>query len=246
MNRLILYGVLAFIAVLALSHLLAPAPRTVLLSFDTELVDTPGMVAFVTQTLDSHHANATFFVLGSFAQANPDLTLELARKYDVACHTMTHPRMGALNDSARRFELEACRSLLKNLAGKDVTGFRAPYNLLDKKTARLLGETGYSYDASAFEHAGLFYPTPPVSEIPISAWGIIPMEDSPLVYTLKLGDVGFWLMRQDKDERVSLVFHPRFVSAHQAAFEKLVAYYAEKNATFTTHQHISEEKHQSP
>ena len=105
----LLLWVVAIVALILLISLFRERTREVLLSFDVEPVDTPESIAFVTSTLDLYGANATFFVTGEYALANPDIVRNLSEKYEVACHTMTHPRLPEINDSALEWELATSR-----------------------------------------------------------------------------------------------------------------------------------------
>ncbi len=234
---LLAIGVALILLIARFDH---PVERVVL-SFDTEPIDTPAMVAFVTSTLDQYGANATFFVTGEFAQAHPLLTKELAQKYEVACHTMTHPHLPEINDTQLRWELAECKRVVENLTGKPVKGFRAPYNLIDERTFALLQTLNYTYDASTFENLGWFYPPPNMTELPTSSLGILPLEDWPLLHYFHLGDFAYFLMREDHDAEVRLDLHPREVWHHRGAFQYLVSSYADDGVTFLTNAAAAED-----
>ncbi len=231
----LLLWVAAVVALLLLVSLFRQQTRTVLLSFDVEPVDTPASIAFITSTLDQYGANATFFVTGQYAEQHPDIVRNLSAKYEVACHTMTHPRLPEINGTALRWELAACKELVENLTNTTVRGFRAPYNLIDERAFALLKELNYTYDASAFENYAWFYPQPSITEIPTSSLGPIPLEDYPLVSLLHLGDLGYFLMRQDRDAREAFDLHPHHVFAHRGAFQYLVSSYADDDVRFLTY-----------
>lgn len=232
--------VLVFAVIFLLSYFNEPV-QEVLFSFDVEPVDTPEMVSFITSTLDQYGANATFFVTGEFAQQHPRLVRDLAKRYEVACHTMTHPRLPEINSSQLRWELATCKELLENLTNTTIVGFRAPYNLIDERSFALLKALNYSYDASTFENLGWFYPPPNMTELPTNMLGPLPLEDYPLVYVLRLGDFAFFLFREDHDARVNLDLHPRFVYQYRGAFQYLISSYADDGVRFLTYREASQE-----
>ncbi len=239
MERLTVLSWLGVVVIIIFAILYLNEPvEEVLLSFDTELADDPETVEYVLGVLDEHDARATFFFTGEFALRYPELTREISAAHEVACHTMTHPRLAEVNETQLWWELGECKRVVENITNTTVLGFRAPYNLVDERTFVFLPELEYVYDASTFENFGWFYPKPSVHEIPISALGPLPLEDHPLIITLKLGDFAFFLMRMDKDSRVSLVFHPRNVFARQGAFEYLVSRYADDDVAFVAHQDV--------
>jgi len=236
-----LLWIVAIVALVLLVSRIGEPTREVLLSFDVEPVDSPESIDFVTSTLDQYHANATFFVTGDYAEQHPNVVRNLAAKYEVACHTMTHPHLPEINDSALEWELTACKALLENLTNASVLGFRAPYNLIDERTFLLLKRLNYTYDASVFENLGWFYPRPNMTEIATSSLWLIPLEDYPLVDVAHLGDFGYFLMRQDRDEREAFDLHPNIVYAHRGAFQYLVSSYADDDVAFLTYGQASGE-----
>ncbi len=238
LSNLLILIVIIFIVLLTTLLIPSQSPQRVLLGFDTELVDAPEDIAFVTSALEAHDARATFFVTGDFVQQRPELVAELAQSHEIACHTMTHPRLRAVNRTRLAWELSECTRVVEDLTGKPVRGFRAPYNLMTRAAYDELPKAGYSYDASWFEHLGLFAPKPNMPALRISSWGFVPLEDYFLIKLLPLGDLAFRVMTWNDDETVILDLHPRIVAEHPEAFTKLLDYYATRNATFETHESV--------
>ncbi len=232
MNRLtVLAWVAAIVALVALVVSMAVPTRTVLLSFDVTN-ESADDLAFITTTLAQYNATATFFLPGQWAERHPELVQALAERYEVACRTMTLPRLPEINDSQVAWELSACKRILENLTGQPVAGFRAPYGLLDERAAALLPELGYAYDASATENYAWFTPTPGVPELAVSSLGPFPH-----ALLAALGDMGYFLMRQDSDDQVSLSFEPWSVQRHRGAFQYLIGSYADAHVVFLEHRH---------
>ncbi|MGI9601265.1 MAG: polysaccharide deacetylase family protein [Acidimicrobiales bacterium] len=89
---------------------------------------------------------ATFFVVGDLIDAvAPHLR---GTDHEVGSHSMTHRRLGGLDDHQQRWEMTASRAAIE-AAGFDVRGFRAPYLAPTEATGSQLAEAGYCYDASA-------------------------------------------------------------------------------------------------
>ncbi len=231
MQRLTLLLWIACAAALACSlALLAEPTETVLLGVEV-VNESAEELAFLTSTLAQYNATATFFLPGDWAAAHPALVRELAAGHEVACRTMTLPRLPEVNGSRLRWELGACKALLENLTGEPVLGFRAPHGLLDERTAALLPELGYAYDASAVEHYAWFSPATSVAELEASSLGPLPHS-----LLLRLGDLGYFLVRQDNDARISLPLRPAHVRAHRGAFQYLIGSYADDGVRFSQHR----------
>ncbi|MBR9692671.1 polysaccharide deacetylase family protein [Candidatus Woesearchaeota archaeon] len=236
----------AIIIVIFIMFLFITPVEEVLLSFDVEPLNTEGEIRFILSTLDQYDAKATFFVTGDFAKNHSALTKELAWNYEVACHTMTHPRIPEINETQLRWELEECKRVIEDITNKTVRGFRAPYNLIDERTHALLPELGYDYDASGYEHLGWFYPPPTVKEVEISTLVFLPMQDYVLAHLLHLGDFGFFLMRLDKDKQISIDFHPHHIDNSRGAFQYLVGSYADDEVRFMTNAEAADEQYVAP
>ena len=118
----------------------------VLLTFDIEIeadiaalraLDPPG--------------SCTFFVTGEFAQSHPDLVKQWARRHEIACHTMTHPHLPAL-DAAKQFaEIRDSAEAVRKATGLVPIGFRAPYLESNDETREALVQLGFRYQSSAWE-----------------------------------------------------------------------------------------------
>jgi polysaccharide deacetylase family protein (PEP-CTERM system associated) len=103
---------------------------------------------------DSSDTKATFFMLGWVAERHPELVREIqARGHEVACHGYSH-RM-VYDQSPEEFREETLRSktLLEDLTGEPVAGYRAAsYSITPKSRWALdiLAEAGFLYDSSIF------------------------------------------------------------------------------------------------
>ena len=208
------------------SHLLFPADA-VALTFDVEMVDTPEMVRSVLLVLERHQARGTFFIEGEFASAHPELVVEISRKHEIGCHSMTHPRLTRVSDEQLADETRTCKALLEEITGRDIKGFRAPYNAADARVLAAVADAGYSYDASAF----FWHPSRGTTVLRNAFIGFLPAEDYVLVYLNPLPRAGWWILSHATGETAILVFPPRFV-ADETGFENLLGSYARKDTAF--------------
>jgi len=82
----------------------------------------------ILKTLKAQNVKATFFIIGEWAEKYPDAVKMIAADgHDVANHSYSHPKMGSLDSSKVREEIQKCNEILEKLSGKKVELFRAPY-----------------------------------------------------------------------------------------------------------------------
>ena len=97
---------------------------------------------------------ATFFVLGTLAEEQPDVVRRIARAgHEVACHSYTHTQLYRQNPDAVFRDLSRARRLLEDLSGTPVRGFRAPsWSVTEQNLWALdvIAEAGFEYDSSIF------------------------------------------------------------------------------------------------
>ncbi len=71
---------------------------------------------------------ATFFIIGSNAEANPGLVQRMvAEGHEVGNHTYTHPNLADTAPEGVRLELNATQRLFEALTGRSLRLFRPPY-----------------------------------------------------------------------------------------------------------------------
>ncbi len=103
----------------------------------------------VLDTLKANRVRTTHFVTGEFAQAFPDLVRRMVEDgHEIGSHTLSHA--GFANQGFERFEREVndSRTLLRDLTGTPVLGFRAPFGQVPPNLAAVLARAGYAYDSS--------------------------------------------------------------------------------------------------
>ena len=108
----------------------------------------------VLDLLDEHAVKATFFVLGWVAEREPALVRAIAGSgHEVACHGYRHRMVSAMAPETFRDDLLRAKTVLEDLAGAAVRGFRAPSWSIMAQTMWALDvliEEGFAYDSSVF------------------------------------------------------------------------------------------------
>ncbi|MGZ4797666.1 MAG: polysaccharide deacetylase family protein, partial [Acidimicrobiia bacterium] len=103
-----------------------PGSPVVALTFDDG--PSPQITPGVLDTLAANGATATFFVIGNWANAHPDLVrraVDLGNSVQV--HTMSHARLDRLSTAQIDAEIDPEISLLTNLTGRRPSCLRPPY-----------------------------------------------------------------------------------------------------------------------
>jgi len=116
-----------------------------------------------------HNARGTFFILGWVAQKFPKLVRKIVNSgHEVACHGYQHKSIRNQSPDEFRFDIKRAKSLLEDIAGEMVDGYRAPTYSITSQTLwalEILIEEGFRYDSSIFPvhhdrygipHAGRF------------------------------------------------------------------------------------------
>jgi polysaccharide deacetylase family protein (PEP-CTERM system associated) len=97
---------------------------------------------------------ATFFVLGWVAERCPELVRRIAGAgHEVASHGTGHRRVVHQTRGEFREDVRRSKSLLEDLAGQPVLGYRAPSYSISPQTLWAFDElvdAGYRYDSSVF------------------------------------------------------------------------------------------------
>jgi polysaccharide deacetylase family protein (PEP-CTERM system associated) len=104
--------------------------------------------------LDEYSVKATFFVLGWVAERCPGLVREISnRGHEIACHGYGHELIYKIGPDIFRADVHKAKSILEDIIGYKVSGYRAPsYSITEKSLWALdiLVEEGFSYDSSIF------------------------------------------------------------------------------------------------
>jgi polysaccharide deacetylase family protein (PEP-CTERM system associated) len=104
------------------------------------------------ELFDGAGARATFFVLGWIAERHPAMVERIVQGgHEIASHGYAHELVTALTPEQFRDDVRSSRSILEDICGRAVIGYRAPSFTIVKDTARahrILVEEGYRYDSS--------------------------------------------------------------------------------------------------
>ena len=104
--------------------------------------------------LESRDTKGTFFTLGWIAERYPELVRRIVREgHELASHGYGHERASDLTEAAFHNDISRAKSLLEDLSGREVTGYRAPSFSIG--TANLwafdcLAQAGYKYSSSIY------------------------------------------------------------------------------------------------
>ena len=94
----------------------------------------------------------TFFVLGEVAEQYPDLVKQLGKDgFELGLHGYYHHLVYEQGEEVFRRETLAAKSLLEEIGGKEVAGFRAPSWSITQRSLwalRILADMGFQYDSS--------------------------------------------------------------------------------------------------
>ena len=155
---------------------------------------TENLLAF----LASQNQLATFFVLGSVAEKFPDLIQRIAAQgHEIACHGYSHCYVSQQSPEEFRDDTYRSKSLLEDIAGHDVLGYRAASFSIEQSNIDwamdCLVELGFRYDASIFpikhDHYGYENFPQGISRIETSAGSILEIPGT--VYSTFKRGIGF-------------------------------------------------------
>lgn len=105
--------------------------------------------------LKNHDAKATFFVLGTWAEKNPEVMVSIVEAgHEVANHSYAHKTPTKLNKSDLMEEITKCNEAIYATTGVKATLYRAPsgdYNDLVVETAEELGFSMIQWDVDSID-----------------------------------------------------------------------------------------------
>jgi peptidoglycan/xylan/chitin deacetylase (PgdA/CDA1 family) len=105
--------------------------------------------------LARHGVRASFFNMGSFARARPEIVRQVvAAGHIVGNHTMSHPRLSTQSAARVRQEIADCNAVLEEITGEAVKFFRPPYGArrpVVMRAARELGLTPVLWNVFGYD-----------------------------------------------------------------------------------------------
>ena len=118
--------------------------KVLYLTFDAGFEN--GNTPIILDALKKHSAPATFFVVGTYIESNPDLIKRMEKEgHIVGNHTYHHPDMTKLASlSAFEKELKDVENAYNNVTGKEMTKFyRPPQGKYNENNLQMAKELGY-------------------------------------------------------------------------------------------------------
>ena len=118
--------------------------KVLYLTFDAGFEN--GNTPIILDALKKHNAPATFFVVGTYIESNPDLVMRMEKEgHIVGNHTYHHPDMTKLSSlSAFEKELKDVENAYNNVTGKEMTKFyRPPQGKYNENNLQMAKELGY-------------------------------------------------------------------------------------------------------
>lgn len=99
----------------------------------------------ILEILDEYDAKATFFILGQWAEDNPDAVKMIAEAgHEIGTHSNTHPDMAKISlDEIRKELLRSCERIEK-AGGGSPSLFRAPSGSYSNELVRTAQEMGFT------------------------------------------------------------------------------------------------------
>lgn len=88
----------------------------------------PAYTGAILDILRREHVQATFFVLGTSAELQPELLKRIDREgHEIGSHSFTHPNISKITCSQLKRELTTTQRLMESLLGHQTLLFRPPY-----------------------------------------------------------------------------------------------------------------------
>jgi peptidoglycan-N-acetylglucosamine deacetylase len=124
-------------------------PGELALTFDDG--PNPAWTPQLLELLASYDVRATFFLVGRYAQAEPELVRRIANAgHLIGNHSWSHPNLAVATDRRIRDELTRTRETLEQITGQPVRYFRPPFGgrrPAALRIARSLGMTPVTWNA---------------------------------------------------------------------------------------------------
>ncbi len=95
------------------------------------------------EVLAKHGVSATFFMIGRYVRARPDIARAVASAgHVIGNHTFSHPLLIFRSEAQTRAELADCRQVLQDTIGQHSNLFRPPFGGRRPATLRIARELG--------------------------------------------------------------------------------------------------------
>ena len=193
-------------------------------------------VGRILDMLKAQNTHATFFTLGWIARRYPHLVRRIADEgHEVASHGFGHERVSDLTPEAFGHDIRTAKQLLEDIAGVEVTGYRAPSFSIGQANLwalDVLEQEGYRYSSSIYpiqhDHYGMpdaprfvHQTRPGLIEVPPTTLRVfnrnLPSSGGGY-FRLFPYSLSRWMLRQvnQKDQQAAVFyFHPWEIDADQ-------------------------------
>jgi cellulose synthase/poly-beta-1,6-N-acetylglucosamine synthase-like glycosyltransferase/peptidoglycan/xylan/chitin deacetylase (PgdA/CDA1 family)/spore germination protein YaaH len=124
-------------------------PKTIALTFDDGPIEP--YTGEILDILKREQVKATFFVIGSNIEANPELLRRVyAEGHDIGNHTFAHPELTLVSKQRELLELNGTQRLVQSILGRSLVLFRPPYisegspaSIDEVRVIRVAADIGY-------------------------------------------------------------------------------------------------------
>ena len=102
--------------------------------------------------LNKHEIKTTFFVLSELAdKLREELKYAVSCGHEIACHGKTHIRPLDMETGVFKAEITEAKTVLEDLIGKEVMGYRAPCYGIDDERYAAVKAAGFKYSSSRMD-----------------------------------------------------------------------------------------------
>lgn len=120
-------------------------------SWDGNISRVERNVEVILESLDKNNSTATFFILGWIAERFPQIVKKIHQQsHEVACHGYNHELIYSLSPENFRQDVIRTKTLLENIIGEEIIGYRAPNFSITDWAIDVLISLGFKYDSSLF------------------------------------------------------------------------------------------------
>ena len=151
------------------------APHVSRSSWETTPLRVEANVDRILQLFDQYHVKSTFFTLGWVAERLPEMVRRIvAEGHELASHGWEHTRVSAQQPETFRQDITRTRTLLEDIAGVPVAGYRAASYSIGTNTPwahDVLADAGYRYSSSIVPVRHDHYGIPDASRFAFAAAG---------------------------------------------------------------------------
>ncbi len=113
----------------------------------------------IVEICEEYNVKATFFLVGFWVDKYGDMVEYIDQKgFEIGTHSNTHPDMVKLSKTDQRLELSKSIELIKNITGKEIELFRAPFGSYNNSLLEVAEEMNLKtiqWDVDSLDWKGL-------------------------------------------------------------------------------------------